>query len=106
MVRRPLPPLTSSNTQEGAFSRRVRYLALALLASAALGASACADATAPDVCADSGYNGSGTLDSGYNGSGTFCSSSGYNGSGTSGYNGSGTSGYNGSGTSGYNGSGT
>jgi opacity protein-like surface antigen len=67
-------------------SRRVRYLALALLASVALGASACADATAPDVCADSGYNGSGTLDSGYNGSGT----GGYNGSGTSGYNGSGT----------------
>jgi len=53
-------------------SRRVRYFALALLASLALGASACADATAPNLCTDSGTQGSGTCDgsSGTQGSGT------------------------------------
>lgn len=46
-------------------TRRIRFFALALLAAVALGASACADATAPDVCG-TGTQGSGICD----GSGT------------------------------------
>jgi hypothetical protein len=63
-------------------TRRIRLLTFALLASVALGASACTDAAGPEVCAESGAQGSGTFNSGAQGSGTFCQSSGAQGSGT------------------------
>ena len=51
-------------------TRRLRFFALALLASVALGASACADATAPNLCEDTGGAGSGTYCNGTGGAGS------------------------------------